>query len=153
VNGNYEIALCNHATSIVAQPSRFRGGPAHRSFLAHDRDRGFSPPPLPSSVWLRRSILVSGRRAAGQGGARVDAWTKGNPWVVVGWKGAHFKSVSTTVGGRSVGNDDAGLVAGRGAQRTGRRVVECWGEAVGEVGGARGWLVRAIDGRRSVAGE
>jgi hypothetical protein len=42
---------------------------------------------------------------------------------------------------------------GRGARGTNRRVAGCSGEAVAGVGGAGGWLVRAIDGRRSAAGE
>jgi hypothetical protein len=42
---------------------------------------------------------------------------------------------------------------GRGAQGTGRRVTGCSGEPVAGVGRARGWLVMAIDGRCSVAGE
>jgi hypothetical protein len=42
---------------------------------------------------------------------------------------------------------------GRGARGTNRRVAGCSGEAIAGVGGAGGWLVRAIDGRRSAAGE
>jgi hypothetical protein len=42
---------------------------------------------------------------------------------------------------------------GRGGRRTGRQVAGCLDEAVAEVDGAGGRPVRAIDGRRSVAGQ
>jgi hypothetical protein len=80
-----------------------------------------------------------------------EAWTKGNSWVVVGWMKAHHSGISMAVvlGGATV----LDRWQGRGARGTGRRVVGCSGEPIAGVGRARGRLVRAVDGRCSVAGE
>jgi hypothetical protein len=72
------------------------------------------------------------------GGSRVD---EGSPqWHLHG-------------GGAGGGATVLDRWQGRGARGTGRRVVGCSGEPIAGVGRARGRLVRAVDGRCSVAGE
>jgi hypothetical protein len=54
--------------------------------------------------------LADRRRLTGEGGAGEEIWTKGNPWVAVGWKEAHHSDVSMTVVLGQLGNDDVGPV-------------------------------------------
>jgi hypothetical protein len=66
----------------------------------------------PSPAWLCRSIPIDQQRLTGEGGVGEEAWTKGNPWVAVGWMEAHHSGVSTAVVFGRRGNDGAGPVAG-----------------------------------------
>jgi hypothetical protein len=107
----------------------------------------------PSPAWLHRPIPVGQRWLTGEGGSGEEAWTKGNPWVAVGWMEAHHSGVSTAVVPGRWGNDGAGLEAGSRCSGTGRRVAGCSGEAIAGIGRAGGQLVRAVERRCSAAGE
>jgi hypothetical protein len=60
------------------------------AFRPDGEDRGFNPP---SPARPRQSIPVGRRRLTGQGGAGEELRTKRNPWVAVGWKGAHHRGL------------------------------------------------------------
>jgi hypothetical protein len=80
------------------QPGSIRSalGPPSKNDPAQQTEIGDLIPPL-SPVRLRRWIHAGQRRLTGEGGDGEEAWTKGNPRVVVGWMEAHYSGVSTVV--------------------------------------------------------
>jgi hypothetical protein len=130
--------------------SVWRGLAQSQPFGPRAKQRIQSPP---SPTRLYRPIPAGQRRRTREGGAGEEAWTKGNPWVAIGWKEAHHSGVSTVVVLGRRGNDDAGPVVGSKCSGNWSTSSGCSGEAVARVGGAGGRSVRAIDGRCSVARE
>jgi hypothetical protein len=81
-------AGCFHNGS--AQLGRRGLGPS-RHFSLGPKQGTLSPT---SPARLHRSILTGRWQLAGEGGAGDELWTTGNPWVVVGWKGAHHSGLA-----------------------------------------------------------
>jgi hypothetical protein len=130
------MALCTRAASKVARPSRNGEGLAHRGLSAWGRRQGIQS--LPSPARPRRLIPAGRRRLAGQGDVGEELWTKGNPWVAVGKKGAHHRGLAV------MREDDDGWTTARTGGRRRRRCrhgrttdssSSSW--SGGEAGGAR----------------